>query len=83
MKETTGELNMTIIVVVAISVLVAFFYYVIWPSLDANFEANSSCSKAICKNPCGEGSGKNSCPDMEKGLVECHAPGKDEPTFYL
>ena len=59
MKEATGELNMTIIVVIAVSVLVAFFYFVIWPILDVNFEKNSKCSNAICENPCGYG--KNAC----------------------
>ena len=70
MKETTGELNMTIVIVVAVSVLVAFFYFVIWPGLDDNFKANSSCSKAVCENPCGNGN--NSCSDAIGDLVKCY-----------
>ena len=70
MKEATGELNMTLVIVVAISILVAFFYFVIWPDLDANFKANSTCSKAICENPCG--AGNNSCEDAVGKLVNCY-----------
>ena len=70
MKETTGELNMTLIVVIAVAVLVAFFYFVIWPPLNANFEANSKCSRAICENPCKTGT--NSCDDTIGQLVKCY-----------
>lgn len=75
MKETTGELNMTVIVVIAVAILVAFFYFVIWPSLDANFQANSKCSRAICDNPCKAGS--NSCSDALNQLVKCHVKDSD------
>ena len=33
MKEATGELNVTLIVVMAVGILVAYFYFTIWPSL--------------------------------------------------
>lgn len=72
MKEATGELNLTIIVVIAVALLVAFFYYTIWPSLDNNFKANSNCNKAYCTNPCGEGSGNNYCDDAVGKLANCH-----------
>ncbi len=82
MKEATGELNLTIIVVIAVALLVAFFYYTIWPSLDNNFKANSNCSKAICENPCGEGSGTNKCDDMKNiEKVKCHLKD-DDHEFY-
>jgi hypothetical protein len=48
MKEATGELNSTLVVVIAVGVLAAFFYYTLWPILDNNFKANSNCSKAWC-----------------------------------
>lgn len=70
MKETTGELNITIVIVIAVSVLVAFFYFVIWPNLDANFQANSKCSQAICENPCN--TGNNSCDNAIGELVKCY-----------
>ena len=74
MKETTGELNLTVIAVIAIGILVAFFYYAIWPSLNNNFQANSNCSRAVCENPCGQG--KNTCSEMNK-LAKCHVSGSD------
>ena len=89
MKETTGELNLTIVVVLAVAVLVAFFYYIIWPGLDDNFNANSKCSVAVCKNPCESGSSgvkaKNACGDMSKQLAECHytdEKGREYGPFY-
>ena len=75
MKESTGELNLTIIVVIAVALLVAFFYYTIWPSLDNNFKANSNCSRAYCDNPCADGD--NSCPDVIGQLVTCHIKDSD------
>ena len=71
MKEATGELNATIVVVLAVSVLIAFFYYTVWPIIKTNFDKNSQCSKAICK-PC-DGS------DCE--TVECHTKNNSGETF--
>ena len=79
MKETTGELNLTVITVVAIGILVAFFYYAIWPSLNANFEANSKCSRAICENPCG--AGNNTCDDVIGQLVKCKLKNSDTELY--
>ena len=53
MKEATGELNVTVIVVLAVGLLSAFFYLIIWPGIKNNTEKNSMCSKAWCENPCG------------------------------
>ncbi len=44
MKEATGELNMTVVTVVAIAALVAFFYLVIWPVLQTGMTLNSACN---------------------------------------
>lgn len=73
MKEATGELNATIIVVLAVGVLIAFFYYTLWPILRVNLNKNSQCSKAICE-PCKE-TGKK-CK-----YVTCHLSGKESQTF--
>ena len=48
MKEATGELNMTVIVVVMIAVLVSFFFFTFWPLIESNMNQTSRCSKAIC-----------------------------------
>jgi hypothetical protein len=77
MKETTGELNLAVIVIIAVGVLVAFFYFAIWPSLDNNFKANSNCSRAVCDNPCGQGSGQNACNDSMNTLAKCHLKDSD------
>ncbi len=82
MKEATGELNLTIIVVIAVGLLIAFFYYTIWPVLDNNFKANSSCSKAICDNPCGNGSGVTVCNESIGQLVPCHLPNEKDNIIY-
>lgn len=49
MKEATGELNMTVVVISTVALLVAFFYAVIWPMIDRNQEAQVNCSKAVCE----------------------------------
>jgi len=44
LKEATGELNMTVVTVVAIAALVAFFYLVIWPTIQVGMTLQSACS---------------------------------------
>ena len=46
MKEATGELNMTVITVVAIGAIVAFFYLLIWPSIRTSLALTSACNSA-------------------------------------
>ena len=46
MKEATGELNMTVVTVVAIAALVAIFYAFIWPIIQGNMALTSACSSA-------------------------------------
>lgn len=50
MKEATGELNMTVVTVVAIGAVAAFFMMFIWPSIKANITANTHCANAICND---------------------------------
>ncbi len=51
MKEAVGELNTTVIIVVIVGTLAAFFFLVIWPAINNDFNRNSNCSDAICP-PC-------------------------------
>lgn len=44
MKEATGELNMTVVTVVAIAAVAAFFYAFIWPSIKTTISAQSICA---------------------------------------
>ena len=81
MKEATGELNMTIIVAISIGILSAFFFGVIWPMINGNFQRNTQSSKAICdcstevrNNIENETGRKNNCL--------CRNKSGDENTFY-
>lgn len=47
MKEATGELNMTVVTVVAIAAVAAFFYAFVWPSIQTSIKSNTC--KAQCE----------------------------------
>ena len=67
MKEATGQLNSTVVVILAIGVLSAFFYFTIWPNINTNLEQNTNCSKAWCE-------GK---PNDDGVTVKCHYKSGD------
>lgn len=46
MKEATGELNMTVVTVVAIAAVMAFFYAFVWPSIKTSITRSTNCSNA-------------------------------------
>ena len=73
MKEATGELNTTVIVLTLVGLLSALFFYTVWPMIRSNFVSNTNCSKAICE-PCSGGT--NTC----KTKV-CHTVDKPSTTF--
>lgn len=64
MKEATGELSGTVIIVILIAALAAFFFTVIWPFYEDTFEKDESCANAVCD------SGYNS-----NYMATCYAPG--------
>ena len=41
MKEATGELNMTVITLVAIAAIGAVFYFLVWPLVQRTIASNS------------------------------------------
>jgi len=41
MKEATGELNMTVVTLVAIGAIAALFYFVIWPMIQRQLVQNT------------------------------------------
>lgn len=51
MKQAMGEANMTIVVVLIIAVLSAFFFSFLWPNIRAGFKHNTRCDDAICVCP--------------------------------
>ena len=52
MKEASGELNMTVVTVVAIAAVAAFFYAFVWPSVKTSITSATKCSSAICPSNC-------------------------------
>lgn len=48
MKEVTGELNATLITVMAVAMLAVFFFSVLWPMMKGNLETSAKCSDAVC-----------------------------------
>lgn len=44
MKEATGELNMTVITVVAIAAISLLFTMFVWPNIQASITLNTACS---------------------------------------
>lgn len=75
MKEATGELAGTVVVVVSVGILFAFFYFTIAPKLDKNFRSQTACSKAICPSK-PDGSGFVICKDKATGEdIKCKYKG--------
>ena len=48
MKEATGELNMTVVTVIAIAAIATIFATLVWPAIKRNIEKNTNCANAIC-----------------------------------
>lgn len=71
MKEATGELNATVVVMLAIGVLIAFFYYTLWPMIKANMDENSKCNSAICEK----------CETGDCETVTCYSKGSSDVKF--
>lgn len=69
MKEATGELNMTVVTVVAIAAVGAFFYAFIWPSIQTGLMKNT------CSNICAEGKVKSVKKDGDNYVCECEIGG--------
>lgn len=69
MKEATGELNMTVITVVAIAAVGLLFTLFVWPNIQANLVLSTACA-----NVSGQGNYTTSDPDIavgEDGYVTC------------
>lgn len=63
MKEATGELNMTVITVVAIAAVGAFFYAFVWPAIrgkiTSTVDNNTSNPAQACAEKGGDWDGQN------------------------
>lgn len=69
MKEATGELNITVITIVAIGALAAFFYFVIWPGIQSSMALTSACNSGPGTTSGEQGSAK--------GYVQCGNANSD------
>lgn len=61
MKKATGDLASTVIVGLCVAILIAFFFYTIWPLIDNNFKSQTACEKAICETVDADGDGRVNC----------------------
>ena len=65
MKNAIGELNGSVITVMAVASLTVLFFMFIWPMLKTNLKNDARCSDAIC--------------DVwmnKNNMVYCYNPGK-------
>ena len=63
MKRAIGELSSAVLVVISVAILIAFFYYTVWPIIDHNFKTQTSCDKAVCD-----------ASTLTNGKVQCIVP---------
>ena len=74
MKQAIGDLNLTIIIVIAVAGLVALFSLAVWPMIKDGLNQSTNCSDAICRN-CDEISGMCDCT-MPNGSGDFQCPFK-------
>lgn len=66
MKEATGELNMTVITVVAIAAVAAFFYAFVWPNIKNSITKSVENNTETCMIECEKQGGTNCSADCQK-----------------
>lgn len=74
MKEATGELNMTVITVVAIAAVGALFTIFVWPAVQANIILSTACA-----NVSTTGNYHQDDPEVECNDFNCTAVYKNKP----
>ena len=83
MKEATGELNMTVVTVVAIAAVAAFFYAFVWPAIKANINRNTYCASAYGCESTGDGKSMKCKALDEKGTeIEVTCNNSDSGNTY-
>ncbi len=70
MKEATGELNMTVITVVAIAAVGLLFTVFVWPNIQSNLAIQTACS-SLDNNGNYETRDKNINAANQDGYVKC------------
>lgn len=71
MKEATGELNVTLITFIAVALLSAFFFMVLWPMIKQGLREDEGCARAVCD------SGYNS-----NGMAYCYNPNDSSKDLF-
>ena len=69
MKEATGELNMTVITVVAIAAVGLLFTLFVWPNIQANLAINTACANV--DNNGNYETADDSIDENSDGYVKC------------
>lgn len=72
MKEATGDLNMSLIVLVLVGIMAAFFSGTVWPNIKSSVTKGSSCNKATCVGS----------PNAQ-GMVSCTLQKNDGTTISV
>ncbi len=75
MNRATGELNMTVVIVIAVGILSTFFFGVLWPNIRGTLIASTKCSDAICDKKTLDSYGLVSCR-YKKDNTEFKCPYK-------
>jgi len=70
MKQATGELNMSVIVVLLVAILSTFFFSFVLPRIRTGFKHNTRCDDAICL--CPEGYMVDGKCTYQGKMVECY-----------
>ena len=68
MKEATGELNMTVITVVAIAAVGLLFTVFVWPNIQSNLALSTACSQV---NNVGNYTISDGTSSNTNGYVKC------------
>lgn len=71
MKNAIGELNGSVITVMAVASLTVLFFTFIWPMLKENLKKDANCADAICDV------GYNS-----NYMVDCYDPDDSSKQFF-
>lgn len=82
MKEATGELNMTVITLVAVGAVGALFYFVIWPVIQ-RMVMNQTCSSygEFSAVKVSGDSASGFCTDLSNDKTDCWACCPSGSTF--
>jgi len=77
MEKASGELNLTVITIVAIAAIAAFFYAFVWPAIQRNITNSQDCAAAICN--CNPAAGQTmlcaDCTTLEGTPISCRLRG--------